>query len=94
MDIQSFTFYFSFSEANLSGRRLLFPCIFSYLDHLEKKTEKSCEQIMQKNVISLDISDKIKYEINDFLDRYYDKYTGLYLKSKDFIKNLNKLDRE
>lgn len=42
----------------------------------------------------LDVSNKIKYEINDFLDSYYDKYTGLYLKSKDFIKSLNKLDKE
>lgn len=32
------------------------------------------------------ILDKNKYEINKFLEDYYDKYTGLYLKSKDFLK--------
>lgn len=42
-------------------------------------------------ISKLDISPNIKKEINDFLDKYYDKYTGLYLKSKSFLKNLNKL---
>lgn len=42
-------------------------------------------------ISKLEISDKIKLEINDFLDNYYDKYTGLYLKTKAFLKNLNKL---
>ena len=39
----------------------------------------------------ISVSDKIKNEINDFLDDYYDRYTGLYLKSKEFIKNLKNL---
>ncbi len=34
--------------------------------------------------------DTIK-EINDFLDEYYDEYTGLYLKSKQFLKNISKI---
>lgn len=42
-------------------------------------------------ISKLEISDKIKLEINEFLDEYYEKYTGLYLKTKDFLKNLNKL---
>lgn len=42
-------------------------------------------------ISKLDISDKVKNEINLFLDDYYSRYTGLYLKSKNFIKNLNKL---
>ena len=40
---------------------------------------------------NIDISDKIKNEINAFLDDYYDRYTGLYLKSKGFINTLKKL---
>ncbi len=36
----------------------------------------------------LNISDKNKNEINKFLEDYYDRYTGLYLKSKDFLKQL------
>lgn len=37
--------------------------IFNFLDDLEKKHEKSCEQIMKKNVISLSPSDKIETAI-------------------------------
>ena len=37
------------------------------------------------------ISEKAKNEINSFLDEYYDRYTGLYLKSKEFLKSLKQL---
>lgn len=39
----------------------------------------------------LDISESVKIEINNFLDDYYDRYTGLYLKTKSFISNLKKI---
>ncbi len=39
-----------------------------------------------KSISNIKISDKIKNEINTFIDKYYDRYTGLYLKSKDFLK--------
>ena len=42
-------------------------------------------------ISKLEIGNLEKKEINEFLDEYYDSYTGLYLKSKNFIKNLNKL---
>ena len=42
-------------------------------------------------ITKLEISDKVKLEINTFLEDYYDKYTGLYLKTKDFLKNLNRI---
>lgn len=42
-------------------------------------------------ISKLDISNRSKFEINNFLDDYYDRYTGLYLKSKKFIKNLQKI---
>ena len=41
-----------------------------------------------KSISKLKISDKVKNEINHFLNTYNDKYTGLYLKSKDFIKKI------
>lgn len=44
-----------------------------------------------KKITNLDISIKVKMEINSFLDEYYDLYTGLYLKSKKFIEELNKI---
>lgn len=42
-------------------------------------------------ITKLDISNQVKHEINDFLDEYYEQYTGLYLRSKSFLKNLNKI---
>lgn len=39
----------------------------------------------------LDISEQVKIEINSFLNDYYDRYTGLYLKTKSFINNLKKI---
>ena len=42
-------------------------------------------------ISKLDISPSSKNEINIFLDDYYSRYTGLYLKSKKFIQNLQKL---
>lgn len=36
----------------------------------------------------LNILDKNKMEINNFLEDYYSRYTGLYLKSKDFLKQI------
>lgn len=42
-------------------------------------------------ISKLEISDVCKNEINEFLDNYYDQYTGLYLKSKSFLSDLKKL---
>jgi predicted transcriptional regulator len=39
--------------------------IFNFLDSLEKKHEKTCEQIMKKNVVSLSSSDKIEKAISE-----------------------------
>ena len=41
-----------------------------------------------KSISTVNISDSVKNTINDFLDRYYEKYTGLYLNSKNFLKKL------
>lgn len=45
-----------------------------------------------KNISKLVVSSKIIKEINAFLDDYYDRYTGLYLKSKKFLKQLEKIE--
>ncbi len=44
-----------------------------------------------KNITKLDVAENVSKEINDFLTSYYEKYTGIYLKSKNFIKQLEKL---
>ncbi len=41
-----------------------------------------------KSISKLKISNSVKEEINHFLNTYYDRYTGLYLKSKNFLKKL------
>ena len=42
-----------------------------------------------KKISKLDLNDSIVKEVNRFIDSYYDRYTGLYLKSKDFLNKLN-----
>ena len=41
-------------------------------------------------ISKLDLSSDIVNEVNNFIDEYYDRYTGLYLKSKSFLKNITK----
>ncbi len=42
-------------------------------------------------ISKLDISKNIKKELMQFVDDYYDRYSGIYLKSKEFLKNLEKI---
>lgn len=43
-----------------------------------------------KKIEKLDIKKEYVYEVNNFIDDYYDRYTGLYLKSKSFLKTMTK----
>ena len=40
------------------------------------------------SISDLKISDKVTSNINYFISKYYDRYTGLYLKSKKFLEEL------
>lgn len=42
-------------------------------------------------IASIKIDNDIANEINYFIDKYYERYTGLYLKTKDFLKKISKL---
>jgi DNA repair protein RecO (recombination protein O) len=42
-------------------------------------------------ITKLEISPNIKKEINNFINDYYDRYSGIYLKSKNFIDTLNRI---
>ena len=42
-------------------------------------------------ITKLDISDNIKQELSRFIYDYYDRYSGIYLKSREFLQNLEKL---
>lgn len=39
-------------------------------------------------ITKLDVSAPVKKEIDNFIDEYYESYTGLYMKTKDFLKNI------
>lgn len=41
-----------------------------------------------KRITKLDLKDESLIEVNHFIDDYYDRYTGLYLKSKAVIKKI------
>ena len=41
-----------------------------------------------KSITAIKIDDSVKIIINKFLDMYYDRYTGLYLNSKNFLKSI------
>ena len=42
-------------------------------------------------ISKLEISSVVKKELNWFIEDYYDRYTGLYLKSKQFLRSLSKM---
>ena len=42
-------------------------------------------------ISKLEVSKEAVKEVNDFIDDYYDRYSGLYLKSKSFLKNINNM---
>ena len=42
-------------------------------------------------ITKLEVSDNIKEELSKFIYDYYDRYSGLYLKSREFLQNLEKL---
>lgn len=43
-------------------------------------------------ISKIDIDDKVKNEINNFLTEYYNNHTGIYLNSKNFIDDLKKIN--
>lgn len=44
------------------------------------------------SISDIKINEEIANEINYFLDKYYERYTGLYLKSKEFLRRLKNLN--
>ena len=44
-----------------------------------------------KSITKLKVEEQTTKEITTFLDDYYERYTGLYLKSKNFISKINKI---
>ena len=42
-------------------------------------------------ITKIEVADNIKCELSRFIYDYYDRYSGLYLKSREFLENLEKL---
>lgn len=80
----------------LSSYRGGYVCLNCYTNE-KKVTTKTIKLIRMlyyvdiAKISKIEISKESKNEINLFLDDYYSRYTGLYLKSKNFIKNLQKI---
>lgn len=55
------------------------------------KLIKIFNEVDIQKISTLKISDDVRKELNLFLEEYYRKNSGLYLKSKKFIKNLEKI---
>ena len=47
-----------------------------------------------KNITKLEVHKEVSNEINQFLEDYYDRFTGLYVKSKDFMKKIHQLEQK
>lgn len=58
-------------------------------------SDKAMKLIRMYNLVDidkiskLDIKKDVIEEVNSFIDDYYDRYTGLYLRSKSFIRSIN-----
>ncbi len=80
----------------LSADKGGYVCINCY-DNDRKVSQKAIKLIRMfyyvdiAKISKLEISDEVKREIDTFINDYYDKYTGLYLKSKKLLDNLIKL---
>lgn len=55
------------------------------------KLLKIYKDIDIKKIKNLNLDDSLKREVDMFLKMYYENYTGLYLKSKKFLENIEKL---
>lgn len=66
-------------EGMVSEKAIQLIRMFYYVD-LEKITK-------------LEVNSHVLKEINLFLEDYYDRYTGLFLKSKKFLKELEKIEQ-
>ena len=61
----------------------------------EKIVDKKTIQVLRmlyyvdiSKISKISLNNNTKEEIDTFINEYYDKYTGLYLKSKKFLKNI------
>ncbi len=81
----------------LSSLRGGFVCKNCYTDEgiVSNKTIQLVRMFYYVDISSItkiDISSDIQKEINQFIEDYYERYTGIYLKSKNFLKKITQLN--
>ena len=77
----------------IDGDRGGYVCVNCYQNEIivDKKTIEMLRKyyyVEVKSISKLKISNQVKQEIDHFLNTYYERYTGLYLKSKNFLDKL------
>ena len=73
-----------------------FVCINCHTNEkiVDKKTIKVLRMLYYvdiSKISKISLNDKTKEEIDNFINEYYDKYAGLYLKSKQFLKSIKNI---
>ena len=46
------------------------------------------------NITKISLKDETKKELSEFIEEYYDSLSGVYLKSKDFLRNISKIENK
>lgn len=79
--------------SNIKGGFVCKKCITTepILDEKVLKLIRMYYYVDIEKISKLDVKMEYASVINNFIDEYYDDYTGLYLRSKAFLKNLNNL---
>ena len=80
--------------SSYKGGYLCKECVGSeFIYHLKTmKLIRMFYYVDLSKITKLDISSSIKKELNLFIDDYYERYSGLYLKSKTFLQEYSKLN--
>ena len=71
----------------------IFPILKDSLIKMTIKLLRMFYYVDIASITKLDIKEGTLKEINQFLDDYYDRYTGMYLKSKNFLRELKKINQ-
>lgn len=77
----------------IDGSRGGYVCLNCYSNEkiVSKEAIKLLRMYYYVNIVSiskLNIDESVKMEIDNFLNSYYEDYTGLYIHSKKFLKNI------
>ena len=68
-----------------------FPFFWAVSKEHPKKTINVLRKLYHVDISKISkikLSNNTRKEIDDFINEYYDRYSGLYLKSKNFLKSI------